>query len=228
MALGLAAEGAKVFLADVRETEGRRVSAEIRAHGGDVDFYVGDISQEETARQMIETCIQRMTRIDILINNAGLRMEDHEDGVFEDWRCLRKQPTHELPIDQWDLVIRVNLRAAYLCTHFALPHLIRQGHGTIINTSSGAGTRGTAGKSAYCASKHGIEGFTKAVAEEVRQHGISVNAIHPGRGRANVDGRGGADPGIVVPPVLFLCRQEEPNVTGQSLTGQDWSETPGG
>ncbi len=224
MALGLAAEGARVFIADVREPEGRKVVDEIKSQGGEADLYVGDISQEETAQQLVDSCIQRMKRIDILINNAGLRMEDHEDGVFENWRCLRKQPTHELSIDQWDLVIRVNLKAAFLGTHFALPHLIRQRRGTIINTSSGAGTRGTAGKSAYCASKHGIEGFTKSVAEEVREYGISVNAIHPGRGRANVDGRGGADPDVVVPPVLYLCRQDEPKVTGQSITGQDWQD----
>ncbi len=224
MALGLAKEGVKVKIAEVRETEGQKVLTEIRSLGGTGELFVGDISQAETAKELMDSCIQRMNGLDILINNAGLRMEDHEDGVYEDWRCLKKRPTHEVPIEEWDLLIRINLRAPYLCTHFALPHLIQQKRGTIISTSSGAGSRGVAGKSAYCASKHGIEGFMKTVAEEVHPYGISANSIHPGRGRANVDGRGGTPPEAMVPLVLFLCSQDQPKVTGQSLTAMDWNE----
>ena len=223
MALGLAKEGAKVLIAEVRESEGNQVLQEIQSLGGRGDIFVGDISQEKTAEQLIEFCVQRMKRLDILINNAGLRMEDHEDGVYESWRCLRKRPTHEVPVDEWDLLLRINLRAAFLCTHFALPHMIRNKRGAIISTSSGAGSRGVAGKSAYCASKHGIEGFIKTVAEEVRQYGISANAVHPGGGRANVDGRGGVPPQVIVPLVLFLCSQDQPEVTGESLTAKDWN-----
>jgi 3-oxoacyl-[acyl-carrier protein] reductase len=102
--------------------------------------------------------------------------------------------------------------------------MIQQKRGTIISISSGAGTRGVAGKSAYCASKHGIEGFMKTVAEEVNQFGISANAIHPGRGRANVDGRGGTPPEVMAPLVLFLCSQDQPKVTGRSLTAMNWNE----
>jgi len=224
MALGLAREGVKVLIAEVREPEGKKVLEEIRSLRGTGDLFVGDISEEKTAKELIEFCIQRMNGLDILINNAGLRMEDHEDGVYENWRCLRKRPTQEVPVDEWDLLIRINLRAPYLCTHFALPHLIQQKRGAIISTSSGAGSRGVAGKSAYCASKHGIEGFMKTVAEEVHQFGISANSIHPGRGRANVDGRGGKPPEVMVPLVLFLCSQDQPRVTGQSLTAMDWNE----
>ncbi|NIO08457.1 MAG: SDR family NAD(P)-dependent oxidoreductase [Deltaproteobacteria bacterium] len=224
MVLGLAQEGVKVLIGDVRKPEGEKVLDEIRSCGGTGELFVGDISQEATAKELIHTCLQRFSGLDILINNAGLRMEDHDDGVYEPWRCLKKQPTHELPIEEWDLVIRINLRAPYLCTHFALPHMIKQKRGTIISTSSGAGSRGVAGKSAYCASKHGIEGFMKTVAEEMLPYGISANSIHPGRGRANVDGRGGSDPQAMVPLVRALCSQDGPKITGQSLTAMDWNE----
>ncbi|MGH7844079.1 MAG: SDR family NAD(P)-dependent oxidoreductase [Candidatus Binatia bacterium] len=224
MALGLAREGAVVLVADVREVEGKKVLEEIRSRGGIAEAFAGDLSQTETAERMCKFCVERFGKIDIVINNAGLRMEDHEDGVFESWRCLRKRPTHELPIDEWDLVLGVNLRAVFLCTHFALPHMIRQRRGTIISTSSNAGSQGVPGKSAYCASKHAVEGLMKTVAEEVREFGISANAIHPGS-RANVDGRGGQPPDVVVPLVSFLAAQDTPEVTGQMINAKKWNES---
>ncbi len=81
MALGLAREGVKVLIAEVRESEGKKVLEEIQSLGATGDLFIGDISQEKTAKELIEFCIQRMNGLDILINNAGLRMEDHEDGV---------------------------------------------------------------------------------------------------------------------------------------------------
>lgn len=223
MALGLAAEGSRILIAEVREPEGRNVVEEIRSSGGTAELFVGDISQEETARALIETCQEKLSGLDILINNAGLRMETHADDVFEDWRCLRQRPTHEVPIDEWDFLMGINLRAPYLCTHFALPHMIKKKRGVIINVSSDAGNSGTAGKSAYCASKHGLEGFTKALALEMQPLGISANAVYPG-GRADVDGRGGADPDIMIPLILFLCNQKIPDVTGQSIMAKEWNE----
>ena len=223
MALGLACEGAKVLVADVREAEAKKVQEEILSRGGAGELFGGDLSQAEIAERMLEFCVERFGKIDILINNAGLRMEDHEDGVFEAWRCLQKRPTHELAVEEWDLVLGVNLRAVFLCTHYALPYMIRQRRGTIISTSSNAGSQGVAGKSAYCASKHAVEGLMKTVALEVRQFGISANAIHPGS-RANVDGRGGQSPEVVVPLVCFLASQDRPEITGQVINAKKWNE----
>jgi NAD(P)-dependent dehydrogenase (short-subunit alcohol dehydrogenase family) len=223
MALGLAREGAKVLVADVREAEGRKVLEEISSHGGTVELFAGDLSQTDSVERMVQFCAERFGTIDVLINNAGLRMEDHEDGVFESWRCLQKRLTHELPVAEWDLVLGVNLRAVFLCTHFVLPHMIRQKRGTIISTSSNAGSQGVRGKSAYCASKHAVEGLMKTVSEEVRQFGISANAIHPGS-RANVDGRGGQSPEVVVPLVCFLASQDRPEITGQVINAKKWNE----
>jgi len=222
MALGLAREGAKILLADVREEGSRKVQEEIHDAGSVGEVFTGDLSQEQSAREMLESCIRQFGRVDILINNAGLRMEVHEDGAYETWRCLRQRPTHEVPVTDWDLVIAVNLRAVYLCTHFALPHMIVQKHGTIIGISSNAGHRGVPGKCAYVASKHAVEGFMKTVAEEMKDYGISANAIHPG-GRVDVDGRGGQSAEVVVPVVLFLAAQEPPLVTGKVIKAQDWN-----
>ncbi|MDH3445633.1 MAG: SDR family oxidoreductase, partial [Deltaproteobacteria bacterium] len=164
MATGLAREGARIVIAEVREENSKQVKDEIQSAGGTAEVFAGDLSQERVAQQLIEFCVQKFGRLDILINNAGLRMEVHPDGVYEEWRCLRQRPTHEVPVNDWDLVIAVNLRAVYLCTHFALPHMIRQKHGMIVGISSNAGSAGVAGKCAYVASKHGVEGLMKTVA----------------------------------------------------------------
>ena len=222
MALGLARAGAKLVLADVREEGARSVHQEIAALGGIAEIFSRDLSQEFAARQLIDFCTQKFARLDILINNAGLRMEVHDDGLYEEWRCLRQRPTHEVPVSDWDLLIGVNLRAVYLCTHFALPHMIKQQHGVILGISSNAGHQGVAGKSAYVASKHAIEGLMKTVAKEMQSHGISANAIHPG-GRVNVDGRGGQAAEVVVPLVLFLAQQDQPEITGKVIRAQDWN-----
>ena len=150
-------------------------------------------------------------------------MEVHNDGIYEDWRCLRQRPTHEVPVSDWDLLMGVNLRAVYLCTHFALPHMIKQKHGVIIGISSNAGHQGVAGKCAYVASKHAVEGLMKTVAKEMQPYGISANAIHPG-GRVNVDGRGGQAPDVVVPLVLYLAGQDQPTITGKVIKAQEWND----
>jgi len=222
MAVGLARAGAKVVLADVREAGAVNVQQEIRSAGGCAEIFTGDLSQEIAARNLMDFCAEKFARLDILINNAGLRMEVHDDGLYEDWRCLPRRPTHEVPIRDWDLLLGVNLRAVYLCTHFALPQMIKQQHGVIMAISSNAGHQGVAGKCAYVASKHAVEGLMKTVAEEMRPHGIGANAIHPG-GRVNVDGRGGQAPEVVVPLVFFLAEQDQPTLTGKVIKAQDWN-----
>lgn len=223
MVLGLGRDGARVMLADVREECVHRVQQEILSQGGTAEVFAGDLSQEFAARQLIDFCAEKFGRLDILINNAGLRMEVHDDGVYEDWRCLRQRLTHEVPVSDWDLLMGVNLRAVYLCTHFALPHMIKQKHGVIMGISSNAGHQGVAGKCAYVASKHAVEGLMKTVAKEMQPYGISANAIHPG-GRVNVDGRGGQAPEVVVPLVMHLAGQDQPTITGKVIKAQEWND----
>lgn len=222
IALGLAQAGAKLVIADVREEGIKKVQQEIRSANGTAEIFAGDLREEIIARSLIDFCVTKLGRLDVLINNAGLRMEVHDDGVYEDWRCLRQRPTHEVPVSDWDLLMGVNLRAVYLCTHFALPHMIKQRHGVIIGISSNAGHDGVAGKCAYVASKHAVEGLMKTVAKEMQPYGISANAIHPG-GRVDVDGRGGQAPEVIVPLVLFLAEQDQPTLTGKVIKAQDWN-----
>ena len=113
MALGLARAGAKVMLADVRDDGVKKVQQEIAAQGGVAESFVDDLSQEFAAQHLVDFCVQKFGRLDILINNAGLRMEVHDDGIYEDWRCLRQRPTDQVPVTDWDLLIGINLRAVY-------------------------------------------------------------------------------------------------------------------
>jgi len=220
MAIGLAREGAKILITEVRRPEGERVVEEIRTIGGKAELFVGDISQENVVQRTINFCIERFKRIDILINNAGLRMESNVDGGYETWRRFQKRLTHELPVVEWDLVVNVNLRGTFLCTHYTLPFMIQQRKGTVISISSTAGSRGVPGKSAYCASKHAVEGLMKTVAEEVREYGISANSIHPGGGLSSMpDG----NPDMIVPLVLFLARQDQAAITGQTISVLEWN-----
>src|SRR5262245_61781693 len=85
MALGLARDGANVLIAEVREAAGKKVLEEIRSRSGTGELFIGDLSQVERAKEMVALCVERFQQIDILIHSAGLRMEEHEDGVFEPW-----------------------------------------------------------------------------------------------------------------------------------------------
>ena len=114
---------------------------------------------------MVKQAVQRWGTLDILVNNAG---------VTRDKLLLRMSAA------EWDEVMSVNLRGAYLCTRFALSPMIRQRYGRIVNMSSVIGVSGNPGQANYAASKAGLIGFTKAVAREVASRNITVNAVAPG------------------------------------------------
>ena len=104
--------------------------------------------------------------------------------------------------------------------------MIKQKQGSIINISSGAGRYGVPGKSAYCASKHGLEGFTKALAGEVRSFNIRVNALAPG-GRVDTDGLGGLSVNGIIPAGIFLASDDSQGITGESIIAKDWNKKRG-
>lgn len=123
-----------------------------------------DVGREDEIRGLIDQTLEELGRIDILVNNAG---------------AVARQPVHELPIEDWDNVINVNLRGVFLCTKLALPSMLERGSGCIINISSGSGVVGPPNRSAYAASKHGVMGFTKTLVAEYLKQGIRSHVILP-------------------------------------------------
>ena len=143
-----------------------RSVAEIEAVAGEIDGLAVpcDVADEADIRKLMDATVAAYGRIDILVNNAG---------------AVARLPVHELPVDDWDHVINVNLRGLFLCTKYALPSMLERGSGCIINISSGAGVVGPRNRSAYAASKHGVMGFTKTLVAEYLHQGIRPHVILP-------------------------------------------------
>ena len=162
----LAQAGARVALNyNANLQAATEVMRTITADGGDAIIIAGDVSDQTGAQETIKTVINRFGRIDILINNAGI----HRDRLL-----LRMTPA------DFDEVLQVNLRGAFLCTRYVMPYLIRQHYGRVINISSVVGLTGNPGQANYAAAKAGLIGFTKAVAREVASRNVTVNAVAPG------------------------------------------------
>ena len=191
----------------------------INKAGGEAFLVGGDVSQEDKAKAVINNLVEHFGGIDILINNAGIN---------KDQLLIRMKP------EDFDSVISVNLRGAFLCTRFAMTHLIRQRSGRVINMSSVVGLSGNPGQANYAAAKAGLIGLTKAVAREVASRNVTVNALAPGYiTTAMVDelseatqakileripmGRFGK-PEDVAEAVVFLCSDGAGYITGQVLT----------
>ena len=161
-----AVEGADVAIADVLpEREAAPVLAEVEVAGRRGIYVQTDVAQEDQVRSMIETVLEAFGRIDVLVNNAGI---------------LSQSPLEEMPVEEWDRVLGVNLRGTFLCCRFALGHMLGRGGGRIINVASQIGQVGERGLAHYSASKGGVIAFTKALAREVAARGVLVNAIAPG------------------------------------------------
>jgi len=165
IALALAREGARVCVADIDEQGGQQTVALIEQGGGDATFAHADVSRPEDARAMVEAAAAAFGGLDILVNNAGLQYV---------------APIVDYPEDKWNHLVGVLLGGTFLCTKYALPHMIRRRWGRIVNIASAHGLVASPFKSAYVSAKHGVVGFTKVAAWEVAEHGITVNAICPG------------------------------------------------
>jgi NAD(P)-dependent dehydrogenase (short-subunit alcohol dehydrogenase family) len=174
IALLFADEGARVVVADLQE-EPRRgkyheqetvtpTAAEIERHGGQALFQQTDVAEEAAVRSMIDRTVERYGGLDILVNNAGI----HIAGTSQD-----------LSVGDWDRIVGINLRALFLSTKSAIPHLIRSRHGRILNIASVHAFAGGAGP-AYAPAKAAVVNLTRDTALEVARHGVTVNAICPG------------------------------------------------
>ncbi|MEA2015918.1 MAG: 3-oxoacyl-[acyl-carrier-protein] reductase [Actinomycetota bacterium] len=160
-------EGASVYIFDVNSEEGKKTAGEFKeAYGEDkAEFLKVDITDEKSVKKAVEEIIDRKGKINILVNNAG---------ITRDNLILR------MSLEDWKKVIDINLTGAFICSKYAVRHMIRNRSGKIINISSIVGVHGNAGQSNYSASKAGIIGLTKTLARELAGRNIMANAIAPG------------------------------------------------
>jgi 3-oxoacyl-[acyl-carrier protein] reductase len=215
----LAAEGASVVVADIAEQGASVIAAEIGGMAVKVD-----VADESSVRSMTASAMERYGRIDILINNAAIFGE------------LRQPPRafDQIPIDEWDRVMAVNVRGVWLCCAAVAPVFRQQQSGVIINISSGTIFSGIAGMMHYVTSKAAIWGMTRALARELGDSGVRVNAITPGLTSTEVmqefwapeDLEASAQRRIfkrqetgddLIGTVLFLCSDASAFITGQTL-----------
>jgi len=158
--------GSKVYFCGRNEDKLISLYKELNEIGhGTCGYFVGDVTDYKKIEEMLDSLVKGEGRIDILVNNAGIT----KDNII-----LRMKE------DEWDDVINTNLKGAFFFTKAVLKYMIKQKSGKIINISSVVGSMGNPGQGNYCASKAGIEGFTRAIAREVASRGITINAVAPG------------------------------------------------
>ncbi len=205
--LALAAEGARVMIADI--ADGRELAQEIAAKHGinSVASAVVDVSEESSVAALAAQTIERFGRIDVLVNNAAL------------FAPLQEAKCTEIDAALWDEVMAVNLRGPFLMVKHVAPHMIARGYGKIINIGSGTAFRGIPWMLHYVTSKGGIMAFTRALARELGAHGIRVNTLAPGFTRA-VQSRAlqrDEHPQDLLGALIFLASADSDFVTGQTI-----------
>ncbi|MGH9740842.1 MAG: SDR family oxidoreductase [Candidatus Acidiferrum sp.] len=218
----LAKSGVKVVVAGRREREGEETLELVRAAGGDGLFLKADVSKAPEVEMLIQKAAERFGRLDVAFNNAGI------EGV---WVPIVRQSEQD-----WDRTININLKGVWLCLKYEIRQMLKQGGGgAIVNMASVTGLAGSAGAAAYCASKHGVLGLTKAAALENARSGIRINAVCPGAietamaerifGAPKVHqyvlgchpmGRFGK-PSEIAEAVVWMCSDRASFMTGQSL-----------
>lgn len=164
-AIAFAREGARVVVADCNETGGRETVAEILRAGANAHFANVDVAKENDIREMIAATVDRWSTVDILFNNAGVVLVKSVEQMTE---------------EEWDRVMSINVKAAFLATKYVAPVMRRNGGGAILNTGSIASFTGQVGTPAYSASKGAIALLTKTLALDLGRDRIRVNCICPG------------------------------------------------
>jgi 3-oxoacyl-[acyl-carrier protein] reductase len=160
--------GARGVAADIDEAAAKAVAAELTAGGLEALGLGADIASEASVAAMTQAALDRFGTIDVLINNASLMS------------VLPRRSWLEIPVDEWDRVMEVNLRGMFLCCRAVFPTMKAQQRGKIVNISSSRFFEGSPNRLHYTTSKAGVVGFTRALAREVGEFGVTVNAVAPG------------------------------------------------
>lgn len=165
ISLALAAQGARIVAVDLLQEGNEKLVAEIKAAGGEAVAVQGNVTASADVERMFDEAVAAFGRVDILVNNAG---------ITRDALLLRMKD------EDWDAVLTVNLKGAFLCSRAAAKIMSKQRYGRIINIASVVGQMGNAGQANYCASKAGLIGLTKSNARELARRSVTVNAVAPG------------------------------------------------
>jgi NAD(P)-dependent dehydrogenase (short-subunit alcohol dehydrogenase family) len=218
-ALAFAQNGAKVVVADWIENN-ETVDA-IRKMGGEAFFVKCDVSKEEDVQMLVSKTIDTYGSLDFAVNNAGV------EGV--------QKLTQEYTSEEWDKLMNINLKGVWLCMKYQIPQMLKQGKGAIVNIASIAGLVGFPNLSHYVASKHAVNGLTKAVALENTKNGIRINSVCPGVIRTPMVERALSGPEVenayksaipmnrfgepeeMAETILFLCSDAASYITGQNI-----------
>lgn len=221
---GLAREGAHIVVADIDRTGAEAVAQALQASGQQALAIQTDVSHEESANYLAQAAMERFGRIDGLINNAA---------VFQR-PAMSRVPFEQIPVDEWDRLMAVNLRGIFLCCRAVVPSMKQLRAGKIVNISSGTVFFGSTNLAHYVTSKAGVIGLTRSLARELGEHNITVNAIAPGlivstdelsdsraalqqqRLQARAIKRP-ETPQDLVGTVVFLCSSDSDFMTGQTL-----------
>jgi len=164
----LARAGMRVVVADIHGEDAEKVAARMRAEGGEALAVRTDISREKETEALADAAVRAFGGIDALVNNASLMS------------TLPRRPWTEIPLDEWQQVMAVDLRGLFLCCRAVVPELRKRGQGKIVNISSGRVLEGAPNRLHYTTAKAGIIGFTRALAREVGPDRINVNVVLPG------------------------------------------------
>lgn len=162
---GLAADGLKVVIADYAKDAAEKIAAEIRRANGEATAVQVDVGDRQSVAKMVEQALGKYGRIDHLLNGAGV---------------MTRMAVIEMPEEEWDRVLRINLKGTFLCSQAVAKHMISKKQGRILSIASGRGIAGQPRSAHYAASKAGIIAFTKSLAVELAPYDITVNAICPG------------------------------------------------